>query len=83
MTMQTEVMLDAPITRRKITVEEYYIMFHAGVFKPDERLELINGEIIKMAAMGAPHMSYVAVFTEGLIEKFIRRATMFTQLPVL
>ncbi|KER10015.1 MAG: hypothetical protein HY22_06935 [[Candidatus Thermochlorobacteriaceae] bacterium GBChlB] len=81
--MQTEAAIEAPITRRKITVEEYYVMYNAGVFKPDERLELINGEIVKMPAMNAPHIAYVARLSRLFIETFGKRATVFTQLPVI
>ena len=40
---------------RKFTVEEYYRMAEAGILHPDERLELICGEIVLMAPIGKPH----------------------------
>jgi Uma2 family endonuclease len=33
---------------RKFTVEEYEKMATEGIIKPDEKVELIRGEIIKM-----------------------------------
>jgi Uma2 family endonuclease len=71
--MQTEARIEPLIVRRKITVKEYDLMYEAGIFQPDERIELING----------PHIAYVAILTELLIEKFARRATIFTQLPIV
>ncbi len=81
--MQTEATIEPILTRRKITVEEYEVMHEAGVFKPDERLELINGEILKVAPMNAPHMAHVARLSRIFIETLGRKATVFTQLPVV
>ncbi len=81
--MQTEVLIEPIITRRKITVEEYEVMYEAGVFKPDERLELINGEILKVAPMNAPHISYVIRLSRIFTERLTKRAIVSTQLPIV
>ncbi len=41
------------------TVQEYHLMSEAGVFGKDDRVELIEGEIIQMAAIGTRHASCV------------------------
>ena len=41
------------------TVQEYHLMNEAGVFGEDDRVELIEGEIIQMAAIGTRHASCV------------------------
>ena len=38
-----------------ISAEEYLRMGAGGVFAPDARLELIEGEIIEMAPIDPPH----------------------------
>ncbi len=81
--MQVEARLEPAVVRRKITVKEYDQMYEAGIFQPDERLELINGEIIKMPPMNAPHIAYVAILTELLVKKLAQRAIIFTQLPIV
>lgn len=43
------------ITRYRFSVEEYHRMGEAGIFGNDHRVELIRGEILKMAAIGNPH----------------------------
>jgi Uma2 family endonuclease len=43
------------LKRRRFTVEQYHQMAEAGVFHPEERVELIDGEIIEMAAIGRGH----------------------------
>ena len=43
------------VPRRLFTVDEYYAMAKHGILKPDERVELLDGEIVKMCAIGSPH----------------------------
>jgi Uma2 family endonuclease len=49
----------AVLQRHRLTVDEYYRMGHAGVFAPDARVELIEGEVIDMAPIGTRHASAV------------------------
>ena len=42
---------------RKFSVEEYYRMAEVGILHPDERVELIDGEVIVMAPIGSLHNS--------------------------
>jgi Uma2 family endonuclease len=44
-----------PLPRRQFTVEEYYRMAETGILAPDERVELLEGEIIPMAPIGPRH----------------------------
>ena len=45
--------------KRKFTVAEYYRMAEVGILGHDERVELIEGEIIVMAPMGERHANGV------------------------
>ena len=56
----------SPATRelRKFTVDEYYRMGEAGILKADERVELIEGEIIVMAPIGPEHSGSVDISNE-------------------
>ena len=40
------------VERRLFTVQEYDRLIEAGFFGPDERLELIDGEIVTMSPIG-------------------------------
>ena len=51
--------MSVQIQRRLFTVKEYHLMSEAGVFGEDDRVELIEGEIIQMAAIGTRHASCV------------------------
>jgi Uma2 family endonuclease len=42
-------------TKRRFTVQEYYGMGRAGILHPDERIELIRGEIYVMPPIGPAH----------------------------
>ena len=50
---------DSWIKRRQITVDDYHRMGEVGLIGPDERIELIEGEIIDMAPIGSDHASVV------------------------
>ena len=47
-----------PLQTHKWTVEEYYKMAELDLFG-DKRVELLEGEIIEMSAMGRPHVNTV------------------------
>ena len=49
---------------RRFTVAEYYRMAEAGILKADERVELIEGEIIVMPPIGPEHSGSVDISTE-------------------
>ncbi|HLF13185.1 MAG TPA: Uma2 family endonuclease [Gammaproteobacteria bacterium] len=68
--------------RHRITVEHYYRMAEAGLFEEDERVELINGEIIDMPPMGSRHAGTVAQLTDVLSHAVGGRAMIRAQLPV-
>jgi Uma2 family endonuclease len=48
--------MSSELTRRLFTVEECYRMAEVGILRPDERVELIRGElIVKMSPIGPRH----------------------------
>ena len=48
---------------RKFTIAEYYKLAEAGVLAPSERVELLNGRIIRMAPIGPRHATIVDKLT--------------------
>lgn len=67
---------------RLLTVEEYYRMAEAGILHPEERTELIEGEIIHMAPMNSPHANLCAWLNERLIKLLDASAAVRCKLPV-
>jgi len=53
------IVMSVQTQRRLFTVKEYHLMSEAGVFGEDDRVELIEGEIIQMAAIGTRHATCV------------------------
>jgi Uma2 family endonuclease len=45
--------------RHRLSVADYYRMAEVGILRPDERVELIEGEIIDMAPVGSVHAGTV------------------------
>ncbi len=52
---------------RKFTVDEYFRMVRAGILREDERVELIEGEILVMAPMGPSHIGGVTRYARVFI----------------
>jgi len=65
--------------RRRFTVEEYHLMAEAGVLHEDDRVELIDGEVVEMAALGSGHIACVLRLTTLLTERLGRSAIVSVQ----
>lgn len=68
--------------RRLFTVEEYDRMVMAGVFRPEDRLELIDGEIVEMSPIGPRHAACVNNLSRILVAGIGERAVVWAQNPV-
>ncbi|HZR97110.1 MAG TPA: Uma2 family endonuclease [Chloroflexota bacterium] len=65
------------ITHHRFTVDEYHRMAEIGILGEDERVELIDGEIVDMTPIGPRHMACLdrlnRLFVSGLGERAIVR----------
>lgn len=66
----------------RFTVEEYRKLGEVGLFDEDDRVELINGEIIVMSPIGYRHGQTVTNLNECLMEQARRRFMVSPQNPV-
>jgi Uma2 family endonuclease len=73
----------APVARHLFTVDEYHRMGEAGIFGEDDRVELIEGEIIEMSPIGSPHAARVKRLTQLLVRRLGTRAIVQVQDPVV
>ena len=60
--------------RRRFTVDEYLAMERAGILHEDDRIELIDGEIIIMPPIGDPHEVSTDWLTRLFVPPLIGRA---------
>src|SRR5438067_8717714 len=69
-------------TKKLFTVDEYYGMAEAGILGPEDRVELIDGEIFQMSPLGNRHVGCVNRGNRLFLTAFLGRAVVSTQHPV-
>lgn len=74
---------NAAAVKHLFTVAEYHRMGEAGIFGEDDRVELIEGEIIEMSPIGSPHASRVKRLLRLFVRKLGDRAIVQVQDPVV
>ncbi len=67
----------------RFTVSEYHRMGEAGILGEDDQVELIEGEIVEVAAIGRRHASTVDRLTALFVNSFGDRAHVAVQNPVV
>ncbi|PYS46850.1 MAG: Uma2 family endonuclease [Acidobacteria bacterium] len=70
------------LAKHWISVDEYERMGEAGIFHPDDRLELLEGEIYEMSPIGSPHAACVDLLITLLNERAQRRFIVRGQNPI-
>lgn len=68
--------------RHKLSVDDYHKLSDAGVFAPDARVELIDGELIDMAPVGGPHIRIVNRLNRLLVTAVGTDAEVSVQNPI-
>lgn len=78
----TQQIAPAGVERWRFTVDDFYRMGEVGILPPEARVELIDGEVIKMAPIGSHHNGSVASLDELLRELLGRRVSIIAQGPL-
>jgi len=68
--------------RRPISVLDYHRMAEVGILAPDERVELLDGELIAVPPMNSPHGGGITGINQLLAHRFYGRALVRVGLPV-
>jgi Uma2 family endonuclease len=68
--------------RHKLSVSDYYRMGDAGILHEDDRIELIEGELIDMAPIGSWHAGIVTQLVSVLSMMAGTKATISSQNPI-
>jgi Uma2 family endonuclease len=71
--------MEVALQRHLFTVEDFCALFEAGILGEDDRVELIEGEILTMPPIGPPHPSGVDRLTMQLAPRLLGRAIVRVQ----
>ena len=71
------------IQKHRLTVEEYHRMGEAGILGPQDRVELIEGEIIDMSPIGSNHAGTVNYLNQVLFAALQENAIISPQNPII
>lgn len=71
-----------PLERYRFTVDEYHRLAETGILGEEDRVELIDGEIVMMTPMGSRHAACLARLTQLLVELADGAAIVRVQSPV-
>lgn len=66
-----------------ISVQMYHVMAEHGAFAPDERVELIDGEIREMSPIGSRHARCVKFLTSILFKLFSGQYIISVHAPII
>lgn len=71
-----------PLQTHRFNVEDFHRMVQAGILKEDDRVELIDGEIVKMTPIGKDHAFTVLRLTNLLVPRVGPGALVNVQNPL-
>lgn len=71
------------IRRHRYTVDDFHRMGETGILRQDDRVELIQGEIVDMAPIGTLHAATVKRLSKTLISAIGDRAIVSIQDPIV
>ena len=67
---------------RKFSIDEYYKLAETGILAPSERVELLNGQIIRMAPIGETHRTIVDKLNYIFVDKPRKRYQVSIDQPI-
>lgn len=71
------------VTKHRFSTDNYHAMIDAGILTEYDRVELIEGEVTKVAAFGSRHAACVKRTAEMLRDALRKRALLGVQDPVV
>lgn len=74
--------MSVKVRKRQFSVEEYYKLAQAGILSEDDRVELIEGEIIEMVPIGSRHAACVNRLSQFFFNEVGEQAVVSVQNPI-
>ena len=71
------------VPRHRLTVRDYHRLGEAGVLGEDDRVELLEGQLVDMSPIGPRHALAVDALTELLVHAAAGRAAVRVQNPIV
>lgn len=75
--------MSVQVAKRWFTVAEYNRMGETGILSAEDRVELIEGEIIEMSPIGRRHVACVGRLTNLFSKLLSERAIVWVQNPIV
>jgi Uma2 family endonuclease len=79
----TGVLSRYPVPRHRLTRRDYYRLAEAGILGEDDRVELLEGQLVDMSAIGPRHALAVDALNELLVLAAAGRAMVRVQNPIV
>jgi hypothetical protein len=80
---QTDILSRYEVPRHRLTVRDYHRLGEAGIMGEDDRIELLEGQLVDMSPIGPRHALAVDALTELLVMAAAGRASVRVQNPIM
>jgi Uma2 family endonuclease len=80
---QTDILSRYQVPRHRLTVRDYHRLAEAGVLGKNDRVELLEGQLVDMASIGPRHALAVDALTELLVMAAAGQAVVRVQNPIV
>jgi Uma2 family endonuclease len=77
-----DILIRHPVPRRRLTVSEYHHLGQVGILGENDRVELLEGQLVEMSPIGPRHALAVDALHESLVMAVAGKAAVRGQNPV-
>src|ERR1700751_3466297 len=81
-TGNADILTRNPVPRHRLTVEEYHRLGEVGILGNEDRVELLDGQLVDMSPIGPRHALAVDALNELLLMAVAGRAGVRVQNPI-
>jgi Uma2 family endonuclease len=74
--------MEIEVSKKLFSVDEYYQMAEVGILSPEDRVELVDGEILRMSPIGNRHLGCVNRANEVFVGALRGRVVVSIQNPL-
>jgi len=74
--------MSVELKKRKFSSEAYHLMVQKGILNEDDKVELLDGEVIEMSPVNNPHIGTINRITYSFSAKLLGKAIISVQNPV-